>query len=72
MEGGVVDECGDVGVAVVVVFVVGVSVWVFGWCEFGSWDVDGEGGESFAEMGLVRDRASVGGEGQRRIEACSV
>lgn len=59
MEGSVVDEFGGVGVAVRV----GRVVWVFGRCEFGGWDGDGEGGEGGAEVGVVGDGAGVGGEG---------
>ena len=51
VEGGVVDEFGGVGIAVVVVCVVGVSVWVFGRLEFWGWHVDAQGGESSAEIG---------------------
>ena len=61
MESGVVDELWGVGVPVVVVFVVRVPVWVLGRCELRGRDVDVEGGEGLAEVGLVRDRASVGG-----------
>lgn len=72
MESSIVDELWGVGVPVVVIFIVWVSVWVFGWLKLGSWDVDGEGGESFAEIGLVRDGAGVGYESYGCIEACSV
>ena len=71
VEGGVVDEFGGVGVAVVVVSVVWVPVWVFGRLEFWGWHVDGEGGEGFAEVGEVGDCVGVGGEGYGCIEACS-
>lgn len=59
MEGGVVDEFGGVRIAV------GVWVWavgVLGWREDGGGEIDGEGGESCAEMGVVGDGTGVGGE----------
>ena len=73
VEGGVVDEFRGVGVpvvVVVVVVVVGVAVGVFGRGELGGWDVDGEGGEGLAEIGLVGNRAGVRGECEGCVEAC--
>ena len=72
MEGGVVDEFGGFGVAVIVVWVVvWVPVWVFGRLEFWGWHVDGEGGKGVAVIGQVGDCVGVGGEGYRCVEACS-
>ena len=70
VERSVIYEFRSIGIAVVVVVIVWVPVWVFGGCEVGGWDVDVEGGEGFAEVGLVGDCAGVGGEGDGCVEAC--